>query len=153
MNDSYTLPVVWRMAEFGYALHAKTHAALMPVMNTAFGPPEQLPFDLAHPRNPIQYHCVATAGNDERRDVRARLSRKLEERLRLQIKATESCPLKTLAEERVGLVRENPSMMTEPWRKPLLRELIIRGRIDEPHASGYLMKHGFGYLSRALNSS
>jgi hypothetical protein len=44
------------MAEFGYALHAKTYAALMPIMNIAFGPAGELPFDLSHLRYPIQYH-------------------------------------------------------------------------------------------------
>jgi len=33
------------MAEFGYALRAKTHSAIVTVMNTAIGPPEELPFD------------------------------------------------------------------------------------------------------------
>jgi hypothetical protein len=75
------------MAEFGYALHAKTYAALMPIMNTAFGPAEELPFDLGHLRHPIQYHVEATAGDAERRRVRGELSRKIEERLRLQIAA------------------------------------------------------------------
>lgn len=28
------------MTEYGYALRAKTHSAMMPVMNTFFGPPE-----------------------------------------------------------------------------------------------------------------
>jgi hypothetical protein len=36
------------MTEYGYALCAKTHAAMMPVMNTVFGPPQELPFDMGH---------------------------------------------------------------------------------------------------------
>jgi hypothetical protein len=35
------------MTEYGYALHAKPYSAMMPVMNIAFGPPEELPFDMA----------------------------------------------------------------------------------------------------------
>ena len=30
------------MMEFGYALRAKTHAAIMPIMNTSFGPPRKV---------------------------------------------------------------------------------------------------------------
>jgi hypothetical protein len=34
------------MVEYGYALKVKTHAGLMPVMNTTHGAPEELPFDI-----------------------------------------------------------------------------------------------------------
>jgi hypothetical protein len=139
------------MAEFGYALRAKTYAALMPVMNTAFGPPEKLPFDLGHLRHPIQYRAETTAEDAERREVRGRLSRKLEERLRMQIAATATSTSARYVEDRTRLVRENLSRMTEPWQKPLLRELIVRGRMDEPHASGFLRKQGLGDLNGALN--
>ena len=43
------------LTEYGYALHAKSYEAMMPVMNTAYGPPEKLPFDMGHLRHPIQY--------------------------------------------------------------------------------------------------
>jgi hypothetical protein len=139
------------MAEFGYALRAKTHAALMPVMNTAFGAPEELPFDLGHLRHPIQYRAETTVGDGERRRVRAELSQAIEEKLRLQLVATEPRPSGRFADERMRLVRENLSRLTEPWQKPLLRELIVRGRMDEPHASGFLVKRGFAHLDGTLN--
>jgi hypothetical protein len=77
------------MLEYGYALHAKTYTAMMPVMNTAFGPPQQLPFDMGHLRHPIQFHVEPTAGSVERSAVRQALSKELEEKLRLQIAATQ----------------------------------------------------------------
>jgi hypothetical protein len=77
------------MTEFGYALRGKSHGGMMLVMNTAFGSPEDLPFDMGHLRHPIQYHLEATANDTERRAARDRLSRKLEENLRLQIIATQ----------------------------------------------------------------
>lgn len=77
------------MTEYGYALCAKTHAAMMPVMNTAFGPPEELPFDMGHLRHPIQYNVDPTAKPAQRRAVRRALSKEFEEKLRLQIVATE----------------------------------------------------------------
>jgi hypothetical protein len=75
------------MIEFGFAVHARTHAAIMPVMNTTFGSPEQLPFDMRHLRHPIQYSIAGAASDSERRNVRNGLSRKIENRLRLQINA------------------------------------------------------------------
>jgi hypothetical protein len=40
------------MLEYGYALNAKSHSVMMPVMNTAYGPAEKLPFDMGHLRHP-----------------------------------------------------------------------------------------------------
>jgi hypothetical protein len=77
------------MTEYGYALCAKTHAAMMPVMNTVFGPPQELPFDMGHLRHPIQYNVDPTAKPAQRRAVRRVLSQEFEEKLRLQIVATE----------------------------------------------------------------
>jgi hypothetical protein len=77
------------MTEYGYAIRARTVYAMMPIMNTAFGPPEQLPFDMGHLRHPIQYSAEPNARDVERRAARHALSLKIEENLRLQIKATE----------------------------------------------------------------
>jgi hypothetical protein len=60
----------------------------MPIMNTAFGPPEQLPFDMAHLRHPIQYVAEPTTKNAERRTARNALASEIERVLRLQIVAT-----------------------------------------------------------------
>jgi hypothetical protein len=73
--------------EYGYALHAKTHAAMLPLMNTAHGPPEKLPFDMGHLRHPIQYHASPTAKNAERRTARKELAEKIEAALRLTLAA------------------------------------------------------------------
>lgn len=76
------------MFESGYAFRARTYKAMMPIMNTAFGPPEKLPFDMGHLRHPITYYVEPTAKNAERRAVRAKLSEEIEQKLRLQIAAT-----------------------------------------------------------------
>jgi hypothetical protein len=76
------------MTELGYALRAKTHSAMMFIMNTSFGPPEKLPFDMGHVRHPIQYNVAPTAKDAERREVRNKLSADIEKILRLQIEAT-----------------------------------------------------------------
>jgi hypothetical protein len=76
------------MLEYGYALRARGYGVMMPVMNTAYGPPEQLPFDMGHLRHPLQYRLEPTATNAERRSVRKDLSHKFENVLRLMIAAT-----------------------------------------------------------------
>ena len=48
------------MLEYGYALRAKSHSIMIPVMNAAYGPAEELPFDMGHQRFPLRYYF---AGN------------------------------------------------------------------------------------------
>lgn len=73
------------MIEYGYALHALTFKAMMPVMNTHFGPPESLPFDMGHVRHPTQYDAPPEIPDGERRERRGKLSQTLEAILRLMI--------------------------------------------------------------------
>lgn len=73
------------MIEYGYALHALTFKAMMPVMNTHFGPPESLPFDMGHVRHPTQYDAPPEISDVERRERRSKLSQTLEAILRLMI--------------------------------------------------------------------
>jgi hypothetical protein len=80
------------MLEYGYALRARGYPAMMPVMNTAYGPPEKLPFDMGHLRHPMQYLLEPRAKNAERRAVRKSLSDKFEDVLRLMIIATPEKP-------------------------------------------------------------
>jgi hypothetical protein len=139
------------MAEFGYALRARTHSAILAVMNTAFGPPGELPFDMAHLRHPIQYCADPSVTDSDRRDARAKLGRKFEEKLRLQISAAQTMPIDKYMSDRLKLVREDLKRLKEPWQRPLLRELIVRAKMDEAHASGFLLSQGFAQLSGALN--
>ena len=78
------------MLEYGYALHAKTHSALMPVMNSAYGGPDKLPFDMGHLRHPLHYNLPATADNAARRQVRKKITEDFEGILRLMIAQTPS---------------------------------------------------------------
>jgi hypothetical protein len=71
------------MVEYGYALRAKSHSVMIPVMNTAYGPAEDLPFDMAHLRYPLQYHLLPVASNDDRRAARKALAGEFERILRL----------------------------------------------------------------------
>ena len=62
------------MLEYGYALRARSHSVMIPVMNVAYGPADKLPFDMGHLRHPLQYQLPATAKNAERRAVRKALT-------------------------------------------------------------------------------
>jgi hypothetical protein len=65
------------LIEFGYALSAKGHSFLMPVMNVAFEGPSGLPFDMGHLRHPILYRASPSDDQETRRKERARLSAEL----------------------------------------------------------------------------
>jgi hypothetical protein len=80
------------MTEYGYAFRAKTYKAMMPIMNTAFGPAEELPFDIGYLRHPIKYHVEENVKDAQRRADRDALSKKIEGQLRLQIAATQPKP-------------------------------------------------------------
>jgi hypothetical protein len=80
------------MLEYGYALRARGYPVMMPVMNTAHGPPEKLPFDMGHLRHPMQYRLEPTAKKTERRAIWKDLADKFENVLRLMIAATPAKP-------------------------------------------------------------
>lgn len=66
------------MAEYGYALMAKGWERILLAMNTAFGPPKDLPFDLNHHRFPADYELANEKPDKARRDARDKLSARLE---------------------------------------------------------------------------
>jgi hypothetical protein len=54
------------------------------------------------------------------------------------------------SDDRLRLVREQMGKVNLPWHRALLRELLVRGRMTEAHASGFLVENGFGQLASAL---
>jgi hypothetical protein len=73
------------MGEYGYALSEKGTRRILLIMNTAFGPPENLPFDLGHLRRPITYEAPVGIADGARRTIRAALAKRLEEPLKLLV--------------------------------------------------------------------
>jgi hypothetical protein len=62
------------LVEYGFARRAKTDRRILLVMNTAFGAPEDLPFDLNYLRHPVEYEAPAGIAREERRKRRAKLA-------------------------------------------------------------------------------
>ncbi|MFZ0424302.1 MAG: hypothetical protein WAL80_15615 [Xanthobacteraceae bacterium] len=81
------LPNANVMLEYGYALRAKTHSVILPVMNSAYGPATALPFDMGHRRFPLQYNLPPAANNADRHAARKKLSAEIESILREMIAA------------------------------------------------------------------
>jgi hypothetical protein len=98
------------MLEYGYALHAKSHSVMMPVMNTAYGPAEKLPFDMGHLRHPIKYDLPASAKNAERRVVRKALTEEFEAILRLMVAARVK-PTKATPFPEASSVQHSPAFL------------------------------------------
>ncbi len=73
------------MGEYGYALKSKGLDRILLAMNTAFGPPEELPFDLRHLRHPARYKLEAGSPDGPRRKARADFAECLERNIRVAI--------------------------------------------------------------------
>jgi hypothetical protein len=65
------------MTEFGYARSVLDDQQIILVMNTAFGPERDLPFDLAHLRHPLAYSLEDGAADGVRRQLRAAFAERL----------------------------------------------------------------------------
>jgi hypothetical protein len=68
------------------------------VMNTAYGPPKDLPFDLAHLRYPVTFEAPPGLADSARKAARVALGRRLEEPLRILIQHAQA----TAAAERAN---------------------------------------------------
>ncbi|BBB10391.1 hypothetical protein [Sphingopyxis sp. EG6] len=65
------------LTEYGYARAVLDDEQIVLLMNTAFGPPTDLPFDLAHLRFPLAWELQDDAAAVERRRIRAAFATKL----------------------------------------------------------------------------
>jgi hypothetical protein len=91
------------MGEYGYALHAKGNARILLVMNTAFGPPEKLPFDLHHLRHPEQYDVDNAAPDGARRKARSDFGARLADHILAAAKEVEHEMTATARQQRETL--------------------------------------------------
>jgi hypothetical protein len=77
------------LIEYGWALKALGHFQVLAVMNTAYGDPASLPFDLASFRHPMQYSLTENASDTDRASVREQLARELEKALKVVFESEE----------------------------------------------------------------
>jgi hypothetical protein len=99
-TDEKRIPNPNVMAEYGYALHAKGSHRILLVMNTHYGPPDELPFDLRHLRHPDPYDVAPEAERGVRRAARETLGRNLAEYIAVAAPALAAERERTAAEER-----------------------------------------------------
>lgn len=78
--------------EVGYAIGVHGDGVLLKVMNTHYGPPEELPFDLAHRRWPVRFDVAPKAPPEERGKALRRLAAELAAILREYIAASRPPP-------------------------------------------------------------
>lgn len=97
------------MGEYGYALHAKGTRRILLVMNEAYGPPSELPFDLHHLRHPEGYSIAEDLTDGPRRAARRELGRRLADYVKLIAKDVAAEGTKTEAGRKMAL--------SEAWRK------------------------------------
>lgn len=73
------------LIEYGYAIRCHSHSAIVGVMNTSFGEPNEqtLPFDLRHLRWPIAYYLSLESNSTEKSDQLEKLTATLVEAIRL----------------------------------------------------------------------
>ena len=78
------------LIELGYAFSAINDSKVISVMNTAFGEPSDLPFDLSHKRWPIQYCLFESDAEDKEKvtETKKTLTDQLYNAIRLVLEAT-----------------------------------------------------------------
>lgn len=146
------------LTELGYAASRIGWERIILVMNTHYGPPERLPFDLQqHRRFPIVYK-LASAEKAATKEAESKLT----ESLRLAIKAAADDELRiakdTLAKLDVSSIRICLRHgLQEYFAIPPCENLNVRlARIDETGAIARLLDHGMliaKYAHRAVNYS
>ena len=77
------------LIEYGWALKEVTLTRIIMVMNTAFGGPEYLPFDMKHLRHPITYYLEENTPQKSRVDTKNRLVKSLVDAIKTVIESEE----------------------------------------------------------------
>jgi len=130
------------LLEHGWALKSRGWRAIIGVMNTAMGHPDQhpLPFDLHHFRRPILFDCAEDAPDEARRAARLGLAKALEEALRA-----------ILADEVLRAARV-PARPVEPHPHDVALLQQFRAQFPAPLRQ-FLREHSFGtpYLRATLD--
>lgn len=125
--------------ELGYAHGHHGHEVILKVMNTDYGPPDDLPFDLKHRRWPVKYALTPDATTKQVRKARAALAKEFAGILQLYLEG------------------KNPGKKYEPISSTINRasywregERIVQARVarhvDETIELGYEANQPLCYL-------
>lgn len=118
------------LLEYGYALKARGTEHCVMVINTHYGAPEQLPFNLSHRRHPICYSLPPHSDQQVVKDTRVSLAKELEKAIRkvfLPTRPVEGDPASfvtdwssLIREQRLPDVKGNPSFKWDHADAPKL---------------------------------
>jgi hypothetical protein len=127
------------LIELGYALKSLGDKRVINIMNSAFGKPENLPFDLIHKRWPILY-CLNEDNCSNKAVIRDKLVASIKSALYPYIgKSRSSVPVFASAADKIkhreALRKEFENKLSEIWAKKLRSDVIIR---DVDRVDGYL---------------
>jgi hypothetical protein len=110
--------------ELGYALGIHDDGVLLKVMNTHYGLPQDLPFDLAHRRWPVQFNLSPDAKTSERQIARAGLTHELRKILEAYVAASRPPPV-------VFVPTPSTDNAAAYWQKgESLATIAVQGRDD-----------------------
>jgi hypothetical protein len=113
------------MGEYGYALRSKGAHRILLVMNTAFGPPDSLPFDLRHMRHPAQFSLTEGAPETERRSTRKRFAATMEGDIEIAVHELLAASVTASGEDWSTAETELQMLHVQPFSTPV--PVIVSG--------------------------
>lgn len=138
------------MGEYGYALKSKGLTRILLAMNTAFGPAENLPFDLHHLRHPASYTLEEGSPDAQRRKARTDFSVVLERNISVAIEELLKVPDPSSSADRWGEAEEamsnflnsriaapSPVLVKDP---KLVVCVVPLAALDHPRISAAMVK-------------
>ncbi len=141
------LPNANVLIELGYALGKRGHGILIQVMNAHYGPPEALPFDLAHRRHPIKYTLAPDATEQEKERANGSLAGRLRGALRTILddnaKARSNLLASLPSEKYVGQ-EVSPGVLKEGYQR-FEKRVSELGLTPPPHGAFEVALQVFGY--------
>jgi hypothetical protein len=114
--------------ELGYALRAHGDDVLLKVMNTAFGGPEDLPFDLRHRRWPVRYNLPSGSDKAAREKVLKELAGELKHVIAAYVAANARPPEPFVRAEPTI----NPASFWQPDEKIVVPDTTWGQPVHEP---------------------
>ena len=121
-DESKGVPNPNVMLELGYALMARGHERFLLVMNDAFGPADDLPFNLKHMKRPILYTLEEASEPQNKKAAREELTSTLEKGIRAIIEYDEEPaigpPEQEVEPQETDVAQETPEPTSNTYSSP-----------------------------------